>query len=318
MPFFVLLLLFFCSSLGLVRGFIKGIHIDGSDQTWRAADDRILFWHGTNFVEKSFPYYPEALVDPDSLSESISTMKHMGWNVVRLGVMIGGTFPTPDGALNSTYLDVIENIVENLAKSNVAVILDFHQDVFSPALCGEGVPSWMVNSSKLNCLPFPIPLVRSGSQPDPDTGGWVPEVSCTPPHNLGWSEWYGTDCCGKAFQQMYDGVGMISKMVQAHWQAIAERFKGKDGVLAYEMLNEPWNGDWISDPAILYKQGLAETKNVGPFMQMTHDTIRAVDPNTPTLYAPAELNNRLMRSVGYDSGFLPGEHGISCVLFNWN
>ena len=39
----------------------------------------------------------------------------------------------------------------------------------------------------------------------------------------------------------------------------------------------------------------AEEKNVGPFMQRTHDTIRndGGDELTPVMYSPAELNNRL-------------------------
>jgi endoglycosylceramidase len=106
---------------------------------------------------------------------------------------------------------------------------------------------------------------------------------------------------------MYDGVGTIGSMVQSHWEAVAERLHGLPGVLGYEMLNEPWQGDWISNPALLVRSGAAETEAVGPYMEMTHATIRSVDSDTLTFYAPAELNNRLMRQVGYDYPFLPGE-----------
>jgi len=57
---------------------------------------------------------------------------------------------------------------------------------------------------------------------------------------------------------------------------------------------------------LLLKSGLAESQNVGPFMERIHQAIRTVDPNTMTLYAPAEVNNRFQRHVGYQKGFLPG------------
>merc|ERR1712039_1080110 len=46
-------------------------------------------------------------------------------------------------------------------------------------------------------------------------------------------------------------------------------------------------------------------KGVGEYMQRMHDVVRSVDPDTLILYAPAEVNNRAMRSVGYQHGFLP-------------
>ena len=42
-------------------------------------------------------------------------------------------------------------------------------------------------------------------------------------------------------------------------------------------------------------------------MERMHAAVRRNDPTTMTLFAPAEVNNRLMRHVGYESGFLPGE-----------
>jgi hypothetical protein len=63
---------------------------------------------------------------------------------------------------------------------------------------------------------------------------------------------------------------------------------------------------------------------VAAFMERMHGIIRQNDADTmvccpfppciltansllQTLFAPAEINNRLMRHVGYKAGFLPGE-----------
>lgn len=72
-------------------------------------------------------------------------------------------------------------------------------------------------------------------------------------------------------------------------------------------MNEPWYGDVLSDPLLLLEGGVAEKKNVGPMMERMHTLIRQNDKATPVLYSPAELNNRFMRPVGYERGFLPGE-----------
>lgn len=67
--------------------------------------------------------------------------------------------PTGPSQFNSTYLDQIEKIVALFAKYGIYTILDLHQDVLSPRICGEGAPMW-VNATQeaLGGLPFPLPL----------------------------------------------------------------------------------------------------------------------------------------------------------------
>lgn len=48
-----------------------------------------------------------------------------------------GVEPTK-GEYDSSYLDAIETIVDNLAVNNIFVVLDFHQDLFHHKFCGEG------------------------------------------------------------------------------------------------------------------------------------------------------------------------------------
>jgi hypothetical protein len=64
------------------------------------------------------------------------------------------------------------------------------------------------------------------------------------------------------------------------------------------------------------KAGAAEAE-VGKYMTKMHDVVRAVDPDTLVLYAPAEVNNRAMRRVGYEAGFLPEAamaYHVYCVV----
>lgn len=44
--------------------------------------------------------------------------------------------PDGPGVINTTYLDQIERVVAVLTQYEIYTILDFHQDVLSPRLCG--------------------------------------------------------------------------------------------------------------------------------------------------------------------------------------
>ena len=65
------------------------------------------------------------------------------------------------GEYNETYIGVIADIVKLAAKYGIYTLLDMHQDVFSPKLCVEGMPDWIVDMGKyiyiffLKCLLFP-------------------------------------------------------------------------------------------------------------------------------------------------------------------
>lgn len=145
----------------------------------------MYIYTGVNFVEKSEPFYPT--ID----DATISKMNEMGMNVVRLGVMVGGTFPNDDKQLNMGYLETINNIIDRLWEKNIATIVDLHQDVLVENLCGEGVPSWMNPTSELESMEFPRPLTLSGSKPDSENNSWTPPVACSPAGVLKFIGWSG-------------------------------------------------------------------------------------------------------------------------------
>jgi endoglycosylceramidase len=286
------------------------ITVRGGDASFRDAANRSVLFHGINYVKKESPYVPSATAPGE-----VDKLRSLGATVVRLGVMLSGVFPGPCGATapNMTYLRLIREQVDTLwTEAGIRSVLDLHPDVLNgDRLCGEGVPDWMVNASELGSLNFPLPLsTQNESVPDPATGGWAPKLDCSargPLKFIGWSSFYMTDASGKTFQQLYDGTSTLAKYVERYWVAVAAYFRGHDGVLAYELLNEPWVGDHVKHPLLLLEAGAAERGGVGTYMKRMHAAVRSVDPDTFTLFAPAEVNNRLMRHVGYEAGFLPGE-----------
>jgi hypothetical protein len=94
-----------------------------------------IFREGVNIVQKEFPYYP---ILPDS---HLDDLKNWGFNVVRLGVLWRGVEPTR-GNYNITYLQESLAFAEKLAARGIFVIIDSHQDVFAPTVCGDGFPDW--------------------------------------------------------------------------------------------------------------------------------------------------------------------------------
>jgi endoglycosylceramidase len=68
-----------------------------------------------------------------------------GFNAVRLGVMWPGVEPQR-GQYNDTYLGIIVKMINDLGAAGIYTIIDFHQDLWSEHFCGEGIPSWAVET----------------------------------------------------------------------------------------------------------------------------------------------------------------------------
>lgn len=74
--------------------------VDGDRHFILDSHGRVRFFHGTNAVQKAFPWFPQA----DMLSlERIQELQAMGFNALRLGVMWPGLEPER-GVWNDTYL----------------------------------------------------------------------------------------------------------------------------------------------------------------------------------------------------------------------
>ena len=69
------------------------------------------------------------------------------------------------GVVNTTYLGEIKTMIESLAAKGVYTLVDMHQDVWSPYLCGEGMPDWVYlraleleGFDRTGAKAFPAPL----------------------------------------------------------------------------------------------------------------------------------------------------------------
>lgn len=241
--------------------------------------------------------------------EDIKLLQGWGMNVIRLGVMWPGVMPEK-GSVNQTYLQEMTSIVSALADAGIYTLVEMHQDVFGERVCGEGVPSWLLddappaptesvtsvnqsaNSSfivaNLPCFlaggacrypseyvpTFPEPLAKRYSLSAEARGPPVPSTNqCK---HMDWGAYYLSYAVARAFQDLYDNNWGWADRFGEYWATLAGAFKDLPGVIGYELMNEPWVGDQFADPLLLLP-GVADSRNLQPFYDIIQKAIRDVD-----------------------------------------
>eukprot|EP01047_Picozoa_sp_COSAG01_P096172 COSAG01_NODE_26720_length_705_cov_0.848185_1_plen_218_part_00 len=159
---------------------------------------RELYFHGVNYVRKGSPYIADSVdcgppwtggppcPPPQKWTltgDDVLELEQRGMNVVRLGVMWPGAMPEAPGKLNASYFDQVERIVDLLWKREIYTIIDLHQDVLSPRICGEGAPLWVQTTRE--ALGGAAVSVATRAQAPGHTPRWAAELlSCPDPDRL--------------------------------------------------------------------------------------------------------------------------------------
>jgi endoglycosylceramidase len=255
---------------------------------------RVKSFHGLNAVSKQFPWIP--LVNPNLKNETeLDNLKKWGFNVVRLGLMWSGLRPTKE-FINTTYLDEMVTIINDLAVRGIYVIVELHQDMMSSKFGAyDGCPRWIVDSMPKSKTRYPWPFVRK---------------------DLVFAA-YVTESCGFAFQNLYSNRNGFQDHFAEYWEIVANKLKNHTSVLAYEIINEPWAGDIYSDPFLLLP-GKAGEKNLLPLYDNIYNVIRKFDQQTIVFYEPVtwgiEMNNKVL-GTGFHRA--PGNASQSTAL-SWH
>ena len=222
---------------------------------------RVRIFHGSNRVEKAFPWYFEDMVRSD---DEFQLMKNMGFNVMRLGFMWSGYNPA-EGVFNQSYIDNIKQIISKMAAHGVYTLLDMHQDGLSSKFClYDGVPLWVINKSSSEHS-FPWPLTGSCARP--------------------WGENVITEAAATAYQDLYDNkLGMLDDMC-TFWSRAAEQFVDLPSVIGYEIMNEPFAGNFYVHPELLLP-GVAGSRNLQRMHDAVANAIRKHDDRHILFYEP--------------------------------
>ncbi|MFN7955775.1 MAG: cellulase family glycosylhydrolase [bacterium] len=219
------------------------------------ASGRVVLLHGVNVVDKRPPYLPSS----DELSDAdADAMRDLGFNVVRLGFIWKGLEPER-GVLDRSYLARLEALVKLFTSRGIYVLVDAHQDLWNERFGGEGAPDWAVFQPAAEPVAF----------------NWGLSYFLNPP-------------IGNAFEDFWqDREGTQSRYVDT-WREVARTFADEDGVLGYDVMNEPW-----TTAAWFVPQESATTE---PFYRRIIPAIREVDPAHTVFWALA-----LPGVVGIDS-----------------
>lgn len=259
----------------------------GGHRVFVDSKGRERIFHGTNAVVKGPPWHP----DSQSFSTDISMsendfewMRKLGLNVLRLGVFWAGVEPIR-GQYNESYLNEIENIVKLAAAYGVYTFLDMHQDGLSEHFCGEGIPSWAVRRTAIPSFAFPFPYDKpfNESQIYVEKGlGGDPQIptrqGCRCKKGPGWGE--SDRETAQAYQAVYSNWNGVGDSFAAMWKRVASRFAHRPEILGFELLNEPFAGDFYEDPLIMVpfpNPHNADAKNLQPLYNQINAAVREVD-----------------------------------------
>ena len=166
------------------------------------------------FRESGLPGHEAAEPFAEAVVTYFDRVEAWGHNVVRLPFSWDGIEPT-QGVYDQEYLDRYLALIDDAAGRGIRVIVDFHQDVYAEPFCGDGFPIWS--------LPEPLPV---------------------PPENC--EDWYMGYLRDGDLQAAYDrfwaNEGGLRDAFADMWREVAARTWTRDGVVAFEVINEPFPG----------------------------------------------------------------------------
>jgi hypothetical protein len=246
---------------------------------------RQVTFHGVNYVRKGAPYIADTLecggggtqpacpppVPCPGLEPCPSTflltdadaafLVKRGINVVRVGLMWRGAMPIGPDVYNASYFAQVEKVIDLLWKHGIYSILDLHQDLLSPRLCGEGAPVWAnFTQAALGGLQLPLPVGKTAL---PMLPSGLPNCSGSKP----FPNFYSADLVGRSFEAIYSDTPpqMLGTQLANLWGEVSRRFGRKAGVLAYELMNEPAVGDAVQHPELQLHPERADRAQLAPF-----------------------------------------------------
>ena len=220
----------------------------------RIVDDlgRTVILRGVN-VNGLGAYY-QALPDLPSTvpltEDDFVQMADLGFDVVRLIVSWSELEPQP-GAIDSAYLDRIEQTIGWARAHDIYVLLDMHQDAWSP---------FVFTPDGVTCPPPLEPAIGWDGAP-----AWATALSGTAATcKVALRE--ASLAVATSFQSFYLDVNGVQGHLVSTWAHVAGRFASDPTVAGYDLLNEP-------NPGLV--AGVDDYALLGSFYDRTLTAIRA-------------------------------------------
>lgn len=179
------------------------------------------------FHESGYPSQEDADSFDVEMARYVDKLEEWGLNVVRLPFSWEAVEPVR-GEYDAVYLERLTRYAQHLSDRGIRVILDFHQDVFSRAFCGDGFPLWAQEDPEL-----PLPPIE-------DCASWFSAYL------------NGSGPVAEAFDRFWKNEDGLQDALLEMWRQVLRATKDVDGVIGAEVMNEPWEGklateDWAAN-----------------------------------------------------------------------
>ena len=250
------------------------------DDRWiRDELGRVRIFRGANVSGRSklppfLPFEDPAWFDP---------LATWGWNTVRLLVMWEGLEPER-GVYDDAYLATLTSLATAAGERGLHVIVDFHQDLFSRELGGDGAPRWAVPPQTLSA-PGRSWFFRYLTRPE----------------------------VGRAFERFWrDADGLRSSMLTC-MRRVMQVMAQVPSVIGYDVFNEPMG----SVGALL--GGALERRSLPSFYEACVRARDELDPTRllfiePSPFAAFGAPVRLPRMSAPNLVFAPHIYDASAIL----
>jgi endoglycosylceramidase len=184
----------------------------------------------------------------DAADAYFARIAALGANHVRLTFAWEAYEPTR-GTYDAGYLAQYETLLDAADANGIAVVVDFHQDVFASAFCGDGFPLWALGP------------IQHGP----------PHYDCGFPW-WSFSAFNPLSATNAAFDRLWHDRDGLQSAMEAMWRRVAARFATHPAVAAFEVMNEPVAGTIPSErfdaevlPAFYERMGRAIREAAGDF-----------------------------------------------------
>lgn len=162
---------------------------------------------------------------PGRAEQIMTAVRKLGANGIRLTLSWEALEPQR-GAYDGEYIGRYRALLDAADHAGLGVIIDFHQDVFQAAFCGDGFPEWALG----------------------DIVHGPPHYDCK---GFDWSAPYfnPTSDVSRAFDGLWTNRdGLLDAMV-GMWTRVAHEFGRHPAVAAFEVINEPGPGSQSPETA---------------------------------------------------------------------
>jgi len=206
------------------------------------------------------PFVPFEIAGDDEIpakaDQLMGAVRKLGGNGIRL-TLSWEALERQRGTFDTAYIGRYRALLDAADRAGLAAIIDFHQDVFQAAFCGDGFPEWTLGD-----IPHGAPHY--------DCGGFA------------WSlPYFDTKSdVSRAFDGLWSNRDGVLDAMVAMWTRVAREFGKHPAVAAFEVINEPAAGSLTPEelgatvlPAVYDRVAAAIEAEVGPAAVLGDDPI---------------------------------------------